>query len=306
MNKMKSMHLIAIAAFSIGSAWAAPVGIATGAKTGTNFPVGEDIVRVCSTTESPISNVITAGGEENVYKVYNDKDTQYAIVPEDTLVYLQGVDKDMMERVVKVFPLFSAELHLVARPSSGIKTLADLQGKRVIEGPKGSATWITVQVIKAATGLTWGSMIASQGDGLKAVLAGQADAMWVVAGTPITMFEPQKSGLQLIPVEHPGLDKLQFYKRTMIPSNTYPFQAGNIYTYKVNNMLATYSFKNQYQKEIGELVSCITRNIGVLRSTGHPKWRDIDPLDIDRIKWPSHPAAVAAIKRELAKQKKGN
>jgi butyrate kinase len=77
---------------------------------------------------------------------------------------------------------------------------------------------------------------------------------------------------------------------------------GTTQTYKVDNVLATYAFKNQYQAEIGELVTCITRNIGKLQSGDyHPKWRDVDPLDIDRIKWAAHPAAVAAIKRASRK-----
>jgi hypothetical protein len=77
----------------------------------------------------------------------------------------------------------------------------------------------------------------------------------------------------------------------------YPFQKSSATTYKVDNMLVTYAFKNQYQQEIGELIGCITKNIGVLQQTGHAKWRDVNPSDITRIKWDAHPAAVAAIKK---------
>lgn len=69
---------------------------------------------------------------------------------------------------------------------------------------------------------------------------------------------------------------------------------------KVDNVLVTYAYKAQYQKEIGDLVSCITRNLDNLQ-TGkdfHPKWKDVDPLDITRIEWPAHSAAVNAVKRE--------
>ena len=54
------------------------------------------------------------------------------------------------------------------------------------------------------------------------------------------------------------------------------------------------------QKEIGDLVTCLARNVEKMQTTAgfHPKWRDVDPLDIERIQWPAHPAAVAAIKRE--------
>jgi hypothetical protein len=66
--------------------------------------------------------------------------------------------------------------------------------------------------------------------------------------------------------------------------------------------MMTYAFKQQYQAEIGNLVSCITRNVDRMGETGHPKWRSVDPLEIDNFTWPVHPAALAAIKRE-AKRK---
>ena len=83
----------------------------------------------------------------------------------------------------------------------------------------------------------------------------------------------------------------------MIPSGTYTGQNVPIQTYKVNNVLATFAFKNQYQKEIGDLVTCIAGNIDKLQANGHPKWREVNPQNIDLVKWPVHPAALAAIKR---------
>lgn len=47
---------------------------------------------------------------------------------------------------------------------------------------------------------------------------------------------------------------------------TYPFQKTAVSTYKVDNVLMTFAFKNQYQKEIGDLVTCITRNIDKLQT----------------------------------------
>ena len=103
--------------------------------------------------------------------------------------------------------------------------------------------------------------------------------------------------MRLIPLTHPALDGFSLYTKAIIPSNTYPNQASAISTYKVDNAMITYTYKSQYQKEIGDFVGCITKNIETLQQIGHPKWRDVDPLDIDRIKWPAHPAATAAIKK---------
>ena len=196
-----------------------------------------------------------------------------------------------------VFPFFSTEMHLIAKDGSPIASLDSLAGKRVVEGPEGSGTWVTVQLIKKLTGIQWIPVQASQKDGMSMVLNGQADAEFVVAGAPVSMLI-STAGYKLVPLSHPKLDQFPLYTKAMIPSGMYPGK-GTVGTYKVDNVLVTFAFKNQYQKEIGDLVTCITTNMGKLQtgSQFHPKWRSVNPLDINRIKWAAHPAAVAAIKK---------
>lgn len=275
------------------------VGIASGQQTGTNWPMVEDIRKVCSTQTTQINNVVSDGSLDNIFKIYGDKSVQYGIIQEDALVYQQGLDAKMMSRILMVFPFFSTEIHVVVRDDSPIKSLADLQGKRVVEGPEGSGTWVTTQVIKSTVGMSWTPLLMSQKEGLAAVQSGQADAEFIVAGKPIGMLKDAK-GVRLLPLSSPKLDAFSYYTKTMIPNGSYPFQKASVGTYKVDNVLATFAFKNQYQGEISSLVSCITRNIGTLQTGGsyHPKWRDVDPVDIDRIKWPTHPAAKRAIMTE--------
>jgi TRAP transporter TAXI family solute receptor len=295
---MKKIIMIALLTFLVGGyAQAGDIGIASGAPTGTNYPMGDDIARVCSTPKMPIHNVESEGFLDNIFKIYSDKNTQYGMVTADAAVYQQGIDPKMMDRIVMVFPFFSADMHLLVREDSPLNTLADLQGKRVVEGPDGSGTWVSVQVIKSLTGMDWKGQTASQKDGLNAVLSGKADAEWIVAGYPVDMLSKLPKGIKLISVTHPKLDGFKMYTKTMISSGSYPFQKKSVSTYKVDSFLATYAYQNQYQQEIGDLVTCITKNIDVLRKTGHAKWKDVDPLDINRIQWPAHKAAVAAIKR---------
>lgn len=277
-------------------------GIASGQKTGTNHPMVEDIVKVCSRDDYPLRNVITNGSVDNINKIYSDKNSQFGIIQEDALDYQRKIDPKMMSRVVAVFPFFSVEVHAIAKNGAPINSLADMAGKRVVEGPEGSGTWVTVQLIKQMTGIKWETVEGnlSQKDGLSAVQRGDADVEFIVAGQPITVLTTAK-GVKLVPLSNPTLDKYGFYTKTQLPTGTYGFQQGPVTTYKVNNVLATFAYKNQYQKEIGALVSCITEHVGDLQADGHPKWRDVDPLDIERVKWNVHPAALAAIKRE-AKQ----
>lgn len=279
-------------------------GIASGQKTGTNWPMVDDIVRFCSTDNYPLRNVITNGTLDNINKVYTDRNSQFGIAQVDGLVAQAKVDPKMMSRVVSVFPFFSVEIHAIAVNGSPINSLEDLAGKRVIEGPEGSGTNITVQQIKRLTGIKWitvdGNL--SQKDGLAAVQNGAADVEFIVAGQPIQVLTGAK-GLKLIPIKHPALDKAGFYTPTNFPTGAYPWHGHSSPTYKVDNVLITFAYKNQYQTEIANLVTCITKNIDNLQNDGHPKWRDVDALDIERSKWPVHPSALAAIKRTVQQNK---
>jgi uncharacterized protein len=281
----------------IDNARAEPVGIASGSTTGTNYPMAKDISKVCSTSKSPINVIESDGSLDNIFKIYNDRNVQYGIIQADALKYQQGIDPKMMDRILMVYPFFSAEIHLIVRTDSKIKNLMDLQGKKVVVGPAGSGTWVTTQVIKGLTGLKWIASHASQEDGLKSVLDGSVDAEFIVAGAPIKILKVKQAGIKLVSLNSTQLDAFGLYTKTTISSNTYPFQAESLSTYKVDNIMATYAFKNQYQTEIGSLIKCINDNMSTFLSTGHNKWRDVDPTDINRIKWPAHPAAVAAIER---------
>jgi TRAP transporter TAXI family solute receptor len=299
---MKKLFLSTLV-LSMLSAHGATVGIASGQPTGTNYPMAADIAKVCSTPELTINNVVSDGSLDNIFKVHGDKSSQYGIVQVDALVYQRGQDPNMMKQIQMVFPFFSVEMHLVAKDGSPIRSLADLAGKRVVEGPEGSGTWVSVQVIKQLTGIKWQAFNASQKDGFDAVMNGQADAEFIVAGKPITMLS-KATGFKLVPLTHPALDNFKLYTKTMIPAGEYASQKTGVQTYKVPNALVTFAFKQQYQREIGNLVTCLTRNIETLQTgTGfHPKWRDVDPLDIDRIDWQAHPAAQAAIRRASGKR----
>lgn len=295
---LKQLALMAFSVFAIASH--ADTGIASGQPAGTYYPMAQNIADSCSKPNNKINNVPSDGSLDNIFKIYSDKNAQFGIVQLDALVYQQGLDEKMMSRIVVVFPFFSDEIHLIVKDGSNIKSLADLQGKKVVEGSEGTGTWVTTQVIKATTGMSWtpvGTTL-TQADGLKAVKDGEADAVFIVAGKPMKLLKDAK-GVKLISTVHPKLDNFKYYTRTMLSTGTYSFQPTSVQTYKVANVLATFAYKNQFQGEISDLVTCIAKNIDTFQTDPkyHPKWKDVDPLDIDRVGWTVHPAAIVAIKK---------
>lgn len=290
------MKKLLIAASLIASQSAFAVGIASGAaNSGTNYPMVQDIVKQCSTTNTPIQNIESNGALENLHLIFGDKRVQYGIVDEVTLMYQQNVDPNMTSRIQTVFPFFSMELHLAVRKNSSFQSLTDLNQYKVYTGAEGSSTAVNAQVLKGLTGVNWQDVNMPQSQAIAALKQNQVAAVFVVAGKGATMFNDPE--IRFIPIQHLKLDQFKYYTRTMIPSGTYTGQNAPIQTYKVNNVLATFAFKNQYQKEIGDLVTCIAGNIDKLQANGHPKWREVNPQNIDFVKWPVHPSAMAAIKR---------
>lgn len=296
---MKKIIVIGACALSFAAlAQVKPIGIASGSQSGTNYPMVNDIVAVCSKPNMPVNNVVSEGSIDNLFKVYQDPNAQFGIVQVDALEYQKGLDPQMMSKIKMVFPFFSTEMHLVAKSNSSLNSLHDLAGKRVVEGPQGSGTWVTAQVIKQLTGIKWVPIILSQQDGMNAVIQGQADAEFIVAGAPVSVIQNAKQAVKLLNVSHPALDQFGLYKKAVIPSGFYG--TTTTFTYTIPNAMVTFDFRKERQAEISSLVSCIVGNIEKLQSQPnfHPKWRSVVPKDINSIKWPAHQAALNVINRK--------
>lgn len=84
--------------------------------------------------------------------------------------------------------LYTETIHLVTRAGGGIKTPADLKGKRVALGEQGSGTLVTARALLATYGLSEKSIKpfylspAAGGDRLE---AGELDAFLIVGGYPL-------------------------------------------------------------------------------------------------------------------------
>jgi hypothetical protein len=127
--------------------------------------------------------------------------------------------------------LYPETIHIVARKGSGIKSVADLKGKRVSLDEPGSGTLVDAKIILAAYGITEKDIKAEYlkpnqaGDKLK---DGGLDAFFFVGGYPtgaISELAAAGGGIELVPVAGPEVDKMLqqygFFAHDTIPANTY-------------------------------------------------------------------------------------
>jgi TRAP transporter TAXI family solute receptor len=127
--------------------------------------------------------------------------------------------------------LYPESVHIVARKGAGIKTVADLKGKRVALDEPGSGTLINARAILAAYGLKDADLKPEYikpnqaGDKLK---DGSLDAFFFTGGWPagaISELASAGAGIELVAIEGPQADTIRrassFFAPDTIPADTY-------------------------------------------------------------------------------------
>jgi len=219
-----------------------------------------------------------------------------AIVQSDVLGFLSRSNDPEMRRTAAqlrlIFPFYNEEIHLLAR--QGISRVEDLNGKRVIVGAQKSGTWLTTSYLLDLLKIRpAGRLELPPPEGLTAILAGKADAMFFVAGKPVKLFttlgemrnEPQYADLvtklHFVPLQDRRM--LQHYVPTTIDSNDYAWVSNKVDTVAVKSMLVSFDFSSQatpyYRQrceQLARLSTSVRQNLAELQRTAHPKWKEVN------------------------------
>lgn len=126
--------------------------------------------------------------------------------------------------------LYPEHIHLIASKASGIKSVADLKGKRVSLDEPGSGTYVDAKIILEAFGMTEADVTVENlkpGPAADAIRNGQLDALIFVGGYPAgTLVELASSAeVTVVPISGPEVDKMletySFFSKDTIPAGTY-------------------------------------------------------------------------------------
>jgi TRAP transporter TAXI family solute receptor len=133
------------------------MAIVTGGAAGTYIKIGEDIRKIVEPSGIYLQVLESAGSIQNVFDVRKKRGVQLGIVQSDVLEYIRDISDDQELKVIAtklaaVYPLYKEEVHVLGDLS--LKTLQDLQGKRVAIGPQRSGTYLTAKTIFFQTGIT--------------------------------------------------------------------------------------------------------------------------------------------------------
>ncbi|MGH6945860.1 MAG: TAXI family TRAP transporter solute-binding subunit [Kiloniellales bacterium] len=139
-------------------------------------------------------------------------------------------DKKRIDNLRAIANLYPESIHLVARRGSGIRSVADLAGKRVSLDEPGSGTLVDARIILDAYGLSESDIEPQYVKPLLAaerMLSGALDAFFIVAGYPVQSIAQlvETDGCELVPIAGPQAQALlrnhRFFSSDTIPPGTY-------------------------------------------------------------------------------------
>ena len=210
--------------------------IGTGGTAGTYYPVGGMIANAVS---QPGKIVVTAqasnGSLANVTGISGGAiESGFSQADVASWAYTgKGIyeGKPNVPGLRLIANLYSESVHLVVRKGAGIKSVADLRGKRVALDEPGSGTLVDARIILAAYGLKESDIKPEYikpnqaGDKLK---DGALDAFFFVGGAPagaIAELASAGGGIELVAIDGPQADAIRkvdsFFAPDTIPAETY-------------------------------------------------------------------------------------
>lgn len=215
------------------AATAVTLRMATGSKEGTYYAIAHSMVQVLSKNGITLNVQESKGSLDNL-KNLAEGNADLALVQLDVVGSLLAKG-ETADKIQLLLPMYSEQVHFVARKDASISSLNDLKGKKIQMGEEGSGTYVSAQAMLAAVKLNPKKDCTVLNDppkeALRMLLGGQADAMFYVGGAPLPLFWklPVTAVKQITLVSIPSqelsaLEKTGFYHAASIAAKTYPWQ----------------------------------------------------------------------------------
>jgi len=285
------------------------VTIGTGGVTGVYYPTGGSICRLvnkgkkehgvrCSveSTGGSVYNINTIRAGELDMGVAQS-DWQYHAYNGTSKFKEKGAFKDLRS----IFSIHGEPFTVVARADSGIKTFADLKGKRVNIGNPGSGSRGTMEIAMKAEG--WDKSVFKVAGELKASEQAKAlcdnkiDAMVYVVGHPSGAIKEATTTCDSIIVDVSDskiaklVDATPYYKFTEVPGGMY---RGNPDTVKTFGVAATFVTSSKVsEKVIYAVVKSVFENFDAFKKL-HPAFANLKKSEMikDGLSAPLHAGAI--------------
>lgn len=230
------------------------INVLTGGTSGVYYPLGVAISKVFSekVQGSRPSVQATKASVENLTLLQQGKG-EIGFTLGDSLALGWAGDeeagfKSKLDKLRGITAIYPNYIQIVATQDSGIKSLADLKGKRLSVGAPKSGTELNARAILQGAGLTYKDLGKVEylpfGESVELMKNRQLDATLQSAGLGVSSIRDLATSVPIVVVEIPApvVDKVGTpYIKATIPAGTYEGQTAAVQTAAVVNYLVTHS-----------------------------------------------------------------
>ena len=300
-----TLVLVLILILSCSNVFAAGVerfSLATGGVAGTYYPIGGAIANIITkfvpgvelTAESTGASVanLKMAGQGEVDFLMGASNTTFAAYSGD----------DPFDNAVKnirgVAALYPETFQFITRKGSGINSVNDLKGKRVVVGAPGSGTERTVKLVLSMYGITYDDLtpeFLSFGEGVTALKDRTVDCAVVGSGLPTAAVIDAAASMDisLIPIDKEIYEEFSkdypFLGSNIIPAGLYNGVDEDVFTVASPALLSV--CEGISEDVVYEVVKAIFEHLDVLVET-HAQGKNIKlETALNGMSIPLHPGA---------------
>lgn len=257
MNRSLRRTLLLTAAatcFSASAVAAEFINVLTGGSSGVYYPLGVALAQIYGKAmpAAKVSVQATKASAENLNLLQAARG-EVAFTLGDSLSDAWRGDEEAgfkipLKKLRGVAAIYPNYIQIVANAESGIKTLADLKGKRVAVGAPKSGTELNARAIFKGAGMSYKDFGKVEylpfGESVELMKNRQLDATLISAGLGVAAIRDLASGVQITIVNIPATVTKQIgdaaYQEAVIPAKTYEGQGSEVTTIKIANFLVTH------------------------------------------------------------------
>ncbi|HEY5542073.1 MAG TPA: TAXI family TRAP transporter solute-binding subunit [Candidatus Binatia bacterium] len=250
--------------------------IATGSGEGTYYQIAQDIKQIAEKEGIPVEVIQTGGSFDNINLLGAGK-VDLAIMQLDVLrfvteIMLKETGLNVLKEAKVALNLYLEEIHIITK-NPEIRTVQQLEGKRVAVGPEKSGSALTSEVLLAGFGVKIEPVFDLPEGAVKKLSQGEIDALIFIGGAPVPAFQKLDKSFHFVALPaDSGLE--QIYPKKKIAKSVYPW-ADEVDTHAVPSVIMTRNrAENDYISTVQRLVLLILTQKEQLDATGHPKWKD--------------------------------
>jgi len=231
------------------------VNVLTGGQSGVYYPLGVALSQVYAKSIPNVRSTaqVTKASAENLNLLQAGRG-ELALTLADALSDAWNGNeeagfKTKLDKLRGLSGTYNNYIQIVANADSGIKTLADLKGKRISVGAARSGTELNARAIFKAAGLAYSDLAKVEylpfGESVELIKNRQLDATLQSAGLGVASIRDLATAIKIvvIPVPADVVAKVgdPAYQATVIPANTYNGQTTDVATAAIPNFLVTHS-----------------------------------------------------------------